>query len=89
MPTDVRASFERIVRRVGTARLERVHGPYIKHQEGRLWEMRLRGEDGIARAVYVTAAGQRVVIVRAFAKKTLKTPRRETELARACAKEVQ
>jgi phage-related protein len=50
--------------------------------------MRLRGRDGIARALYVTATGRRVVILRVFTKKTQKTPRREIELARQRAKEV-
>jgi hypothetical protein len=44
--------------------------------------------DGIARAIYVTATGQRVVILRIFVKKTQKTPARELELARRRAKEV-
>ena len=89
MPTDVRASFERIVRLVQAFGLERVHEPYIKHIEGRIWEMRLRGRGGIARALYVAASGQRVVILRVFAKKTQKTPRREIELARRRAQEVE
>ena len=67
---------------------ERVHEPYIKHIESRIWEMRLRGRDEIARALYVTATGRRVVILRVFRKKTHKTPRREIELARQRAKEV-
>ena len=68
--------------------IERVHEPYIKHLEGRIWEMRLRGRDGIARALYVTATGKRLVILRVFTKKTQKTPRREIELARRRAEEV-
>lgn len=87
-PADIRASFERIVRLIQSVGLERVHEPYIKHMEGRLWEMRLKGKDGIARALYVTAVGKRIVILRAFAKKTQKTPRREIELALKRAKEV-
>jgi len=55
---------------------------------GRLWEMRLKGRSGIARALYVTASRRRVVIVRAFVKKTGKTPRREIELALSRAKSV-
>ena len=47
----------------------------MKHIEGRIWEMRLKGRSGISRALYVTAVGRRVVIVRVFAKKTEKTPR--------------
>ena len=88
LPQDVRASFERIVQLVQTVGLERVHEPYIKHLEDRLWEMRLRGRDGIARSLYVTASGRRVVILRTFVKKTQKTPRREIELAQRRAKEV-
>ncbi len=88
LPRDVRASFERIVRLVETVGLERVHEPYIKHLEGPLWEMRLRGRDGIARAIYVTAFERRVVVLRVFGKKTQKTPRREIELALRRLKEV-
>jgi phage-related protein len=80
--------FERIVELVQAMGLERVHEPYVKHLEDRIWEMRLRGRDGIARALYVTATGRRVVILRVFTKKTQKTPRREIELARRRAKEV-
>jgi phage-related protein/DNA-binding XRE family transcriptional regulator len=79
LPLDVWASFERIVRLVQAFGLERVHEPYIKHIEGPIWEMRLRGRDGIARALYMTASGRRVVILRVFTKKTQKTPRREIE----------
>jgi phage-related protein len=55
---------------------------------GSLWEMRLRGRDGISRVLYVTAAGGRVVVVRVFIKKTQKTPNREIELALKRAKEL-
>jgi phage-related protein len=87
-PADIRANFERIVRLIEAHGLERVHEPYIKHLEGRIWEMRLKGKDGIARALYVTALGRRIVVLRVFAKKTQKTPRREIELARNRAKEL-
>jgi phage-related protein len=88
LPLDMRASFERVVRLVQAFGLERVHGPYIRHIEGPIWEMRLRGRDGIARALYVTATGRRVVILRVFTKKAQKTPRREIDLARRRAEEV-
>ena len=51
--------------------------------------MRLKGKDGISRAIYVTAKGRRVVVVRAFLKKTQKTPRREIDIALQRAKEFQ
>ena len=68
--------------------LERVHQPHIEHLEGPLWEMRLKGASGIARAIYVTRRPQRVVVVRVFVKKTQKTPRREIDLALERAEEV-
>ncbi|GLS23287.1 hypothetical protein GCM10007874_63070 [Labrys miyagiensis] len=89
MPVDIRASFRRIIELIGTVGLERVREPYIKHLEGPIWEMRMKGKDGIARAAYVTARGQRMVIVHVFAKKTQKTPRREIETALRRAREVQ
>jgi phage-related protein len=49
----------------------------------------MKGRDGISRAVYITAKGRRVVVVRVFVKKTQKTPRREIEIARQRAQEVQ
>lgn len=65
-----------------------MHEPYVKHLGGKLWEMRMRGKDGIARAIYVTAPGERVVVLHAFVKKTQKTPQRALEMARDRAKEV-
>ena len=44
--------------------LERVREPHIKLLRGALWEMRLTGKGGISRALYITAAGRRVVVVR-------------------------
>jgi phage-related protein len=65
-----------------------MHEPHVKHLEGKLWEMRMKGRDGIPRAVYVTASAERDVVVHAFVKKTQKTPRRALEIARMRAKEV-
>jgi len=88
MPADIRASFRRIVEMIGTFGLQRMREPHVKHLEGPVWEMRMKGKDGIARAAYVTASGQRVVVVHVFVKKTQKTPRREIETALRRAKEV-
>jgi phage-related protein len=88
LPIDTRASFERIVHLIESYGLERMREPYVKHLEGPIWEMRLKGRDGIARAAYVTASGRRVVVVHVFGKKTPKTPRRDIEAALRKAKEV-
>ena len=88
-PREVRAKFEHIVHLVQSNGLERVHEPYIKHLEGKLWEIRMKGRDTIARAIYVTAVEKRIVVVRVFTKKSQKTPRREIEIALNRAKEVE
>lgn len=85
---DIRARFERIVWMITELGLENMREPYVKHLEDRLWEMRMKGKDGIARAAYVTAAGKRVVVVHVFTKKTQKAPRRDIELALRRAGEV-
>jgi len=88
-PLDIRARFQRIVELIQSHGLERVREPYVKHLEGPLWEMRMKGRSGIARAIYVTAVGKRIVIVHVFAKKTQTTPRREIMTALKRAKEIQ
>ena len=88
LPDDMLARFGRIRELIQTHGLERVPAQYIDHIQGPLWEIRLKGKDGIARALYVTARGRRVVVVRVFVKKTQKTPRREIKLALQRAKEV-
>lgn len=85
---DVRQRFLRIAGLIEQHGIAAMHEPYVKHLEGKLWEMRMKGKDGIARAVYVTAKGERVVVVHAFAKKTQKTPQAALEIARQRAKEV-
>jgi phage-related protein len=72
LPADMQARFLRLAERVASAGLESLSEPHVKHLEGKLWELRLTGRDGIARALYVTAIGRRVVVVRAFVKKTQK-----------------
>ena len=88
-PLDIRAGFQRIVELIQSHGLERVREPYVKHLEGPLWEMRMKGKSGVARAIYVTAIGKRIVIVHVFAKKTQTTPRREIITALRRGKEIQ
>ena len=89
LPKDMRARLARlsgVIEQVGFSGLPR---DSVKHLEGKLWELRITGRDGISRAIYVTATGQRVVIVRVFVKKTQKTPPRELKIAHDRAKEIE
>jgi phage-related protein len=89
LPEDIRARFQRIVELIKSKGLSEMREPYVKHLEGKLWEMRMKGRDGIARSIYITASGQRIVILHSFMKKTQKTPKPALELARARAKEIE
>jgi phage-related protein len=84
----MRARLVRISELIESVGLPNVKEPHVRHIRGQLWEIRLKGKAGIARALYVTAKEQRVVILRAFVKKTEKTPTSEIDLALKRAKEV-
>ena len=86
LPADMRVRFSYISRLIEEFGLDRVREPHVKHLRGPLWEMRMKGKDGISRAIYVTATGQRVV--RVFVKKAQRTPKREIDLALKRTKEV-
>ena len=88
LPADMLARFHDISQLIKEFGLERVREPHVKHLRETIWEMRMKGNDGISRALYVTAVGKRVVVVRVFIKKTQKTPSREIELALKRAKEI-
>lgn len=88
LPADMRARLVRISELIQSVGLSNVKEPHVRHVRGPLWEIRLKGKSGIARALYVTAKEQRVVIVRAFIKKTEKTPAGEIDLALQRAKEL-
>jgi len=88
LPDDMQAHYARIVERIMQAGLEKLYEPHVRHVDRKLWEMRLKGRDGIARALYVAIIGRRVIVLRVFVKKTEKTPRSEIDLAYARMKEI-
>jgi phage-related protein len=81
LPPDMRARYVRIAELVEAVGLPSMREPHVKHVRGPIWEIRLKGKAGIARALYVAIRGQRVVVVRVFVKKTQKTPGAEIDLA--------
>ena len=88
MPPALRARLSRILEMIEQVGLAQVHEPHIKHLEDKLWEIRAKTQDGIARAIYVTATGKRLVILHAFVKKAQKTPKQAIETARQRIKEI-
>ena len=88
LPPEMIAHFLRLGELLSGGGIAAMREPYAKHLTGKLWELRLRGRDGIARSIYVTASGQRLIVLRTFVKKTQKTPAREIEIALARMKEI-
>ena len=82
MPPDIRARFLHVAELLEAFGPRQVGMPHVRHLEGKLWEMRLTGRDGIARAVYVARTGRRLTVLHLFIKKTQKTPRKALETAR-------
>jgi phage-related protein len=89
LPIDIRAKLAQIVDLMVEVGPQRMREPYVKPLGDKLWEMRMRGRDGIARAIYILAHERRIVILHAFVKKTQRTPPREIRLALVRAKELE
>jgi phage-related protein len=62
--------------------------PHSKAFGNGLFELRLKGKEGIARVFYCTVIGKEVIMLHSFIKKTQKTPARELEIARLRLKEI-
>lgn len=87
LPPKHKARFLRIVDLIESMGLPNIGAPYVEKLHGKLWEIRVRADSGVSRALYVVASRQRMIVVRAFVKKTQKTPPREIALALRRAKE--
>lgn len=88
LPPKLRARLLRLFEMVEVVGLDKIREPHVKHLDGKLWELRAKAEEGIARGVYVAIAGRRVIVLHVFVKKSPKTPRRALELARDRMKKV-
>jgi phage-related protein len=69
------------------------YGPHLglPHTEAfgnGLFELRLKGAEGIARVFFCTMVKQEIVMLHSFIKKTQKTPQKELDIARLRMKEL-
>ena len=62
--------------------------PHTKAFGGGLFELRLKGREGIARVFFCTLVGRRIVMLHGFVKKSGKTPSQERKIAEARLKEI-
>lgn len=81
LPPDVQARLARTIELFEASGPLALMMPLARPVDGKLWELRASGRDGIARCLYVLDTGRELVILRAFVKKVQKTPRAEIELA--------
>jgi phage-related protein len=83
LPADLKAELFRCFESLET------NGPYdlppkmAKKIDRKLWELRVKSETGIARALYFTVHPRRAIVVSAFVKKSQKLPERELAKAEA------
>jgi phage-related protein len=57
--------------------------PHTKAFGNSMFELRLKGAEGIARVFYCTLVGKRIVMLHSFVKKSERTPLRERENSRS------
>lgn len=62
--------------------------PHTKAFGDGLFELRLKGAEGIARVFFCTMVGRRIVMLHSFVKKSNKTPQRELDIAQTRLKEI-
>ena len=65
-----------------------LRSPHSKAMGGGLFELRPKAAEGIGRVFYCTVKGSTIVILHSFVKKTMKTPKRELDIAKQRLKEV-
>ncbi|CAK0780867.1 Type II toxin-antitoxin system RelE/ParE family toxin [Gammaproteobacteria bacterium] len=87
LPKTLRARYFKL-----TDRME-VHGPNLGDPHTKafgdgLFELRLKGAEGIARVFYCTLVGRRIVMLHSFIKKSQKTPTNEQGIAETRMREV-
>ena len=88
LPSALRARLLRLMEMIESLGLEQMHEPHVKHVEGKLWELRAKAAEGIARGLYVTVTGRRVIVLHVFVKKSQRTPRTALNMARERMKQV-
>lgn len=74
LPADMRASFVYVANLIEEFGPHKVGMPHVRSLGKKLWEIRVSGRDGIARGIYVTALGHKVIVAHVFVKKTQRTP---------------
>lgn len=62
--------------------------PHTKALNGGLFELRVKGQEGIARVFFCTKIGKKIIMLHSFVKKSQKTPKKELRIAKSRMSEV-
>ena len=62
--------------------------PHTKPLEKGLFQLRVKGKEGIARVFFCTKIGKKIVMLHSFIKKSQKTPKKEIKTAKSRMKEI-
>ncbi len=62
--------------------------PHTKPLEKGLFELRVKGKEGIARVFFCTKIGKKIIMLHSFIKKSQKTPKKEIKTAKSRMKEI-
>ena len=89
LPPGLSARLIRLMDMIADYGLDQMREPHVKHLDGKLWELRAKAREGIARGLYVAVTGRRVVVLHVFVKKSEKTPTRAMATARERLREVE
>ena len=82
LPAEMKARFFRIADLLEVMGPQRVGMPHIRPLDGKLWEMRMQGRDGIARAIYAAVQGRTLLVLHVFVNLTQATPCKAIDTAR-------
>lgn len=83
LPADLQAHYLRMAELLALRGPLALREPHVKPLGRKLFEMRLHGSSGIARAIFTLCADQRVVVVHVFVKKTERIPAKVLKLVDA------
>lgn len=87
LPDSLAARYVVLTRRM-TAVGPNLGSPHTDSFGEGLFELRLKGAEGIARVFFCALVGRRIMMLHSFVKKTQKTPSKEIGIARKRIKEV-
>ena len=87
MPLHLRARYAALTERMKVSGSD-LGEPHTQAMGAGLFELRMKSQEGIARVMYCTLVGRRIVMLHSFIKKTQKTPLADLALARKRLQEV-